>query len=151
MTRHETKFSAAPKKPGVSRLIGQHLHGEILRFLLVGGVAAMADLGLYLLLGAMGLPNFAAKLASFVAVGLLAYGAHKTITFRNHTANHLVSIPQFVVLYAATLGLNVIANEALLTAIPLPRDWRVGLAWLGATGLSASVNFLGGKLIVFRH
>lgn len=149
--RHEANFPAAPGKAGASRLTGQQLNGEILRFLLVGAVAALIDLGLYLLLGVMGLPTFAAKLASFVAVGLLVYGAHKTITFRNRTANHLVSISQFLVLYATTLGLNVIANEVLLAVIPLPRDWRVGLAWLGATALSASVNFLGGKLIVFRH
>ena len=149
--RHEAKLPAAPGKGGVSRLIGQQLNGEILRFLLVGGVAAMVDLGLYLLLDALGLPTFAAKLVSFVAVGLLVYGAHKTITFRNRTPNHLVSISQFLVLYATTLGLNVVANEVLLAVIPLPRDWQVGLAWLGATALSASVNFLGGKLIVFRH
>ncbi len=149
--RHEANLSSATEKRGFARLIGQHLHGELLRFLLVGGVAAMFDLGLYLLLAALGLPTSAAKLVSFVAVGLFAYGAHKTITFRIRTSNHLVSIPQFLALYAGTLSLNVIANELLLTLIPLPRDWRIGLAWVGATALSASVNFLGGKLIVFRR
>lgn len=127
------------------------LNGEIFRFLVVGGMAALLDLGIYLALTAWGLPTFIAKLVSFVAAGMVAYLAHKTITFRNRTANALVSIPLFFGIYTITLGLNVLANEGLLALLHLRGEWGVLLAWGGATALSATVNFLGGKLVVFRH
>ena len=125
------------------------LNAEVLRFLLVGGAAALMDLALYLLLKLAGLPVPLAKGASFVMSSAAAYFGNKHYTYRRE-AKGPSSVLLYGLLYACTLALNVLVNDSLLAALRLPATYEIGLAWAVATAASASVNFLGTKLVIFR-
>lgn len=123
---------------------------EVLRFLLVGGGAAMLDLLLYLVLKAMGVPLSFAKGVSFVVASAAAYLGNKHFTFRRKV-DRASSLLVFAALYASTLGLNVAVNAAVLALLGWPREIEILVAWVLATAVSAAVNFLGLKYLVFRR
>lgn len=122
---------------------------ELSRFLLVGGGAALLDLLAYLLLTSLGLPVPVAKALSFILVSAVAYQGNKHFTYKRKAAGRR-AIFAYGLLYAATLGLNVLVNQALLAALPLQDDIRLLVAWALATAASASVNFIGTKMFIFR-
>ena len=123
--------------------------GEFRRFLVVGGGAALLDLVTYLLLKFVGVSAPIAKGTSFVVASAVAYQGNKHFTYRRKAAGR-ASVLAFGLLYAATLALNVLVNQALLSVLPLRDDIRVFVAWALATAASASVNFAGTKMFIFR-
>ncbi len=56
-----------------------------------------------------------------------------------------------VMLYVATLGLNVAANAGVLRLLPFDGEAALAIAYVFATGLTAATNFLGLKYVVFRE
>jgi putative flippase GtrA len=120
-----------------------------LRFLLVGGGAAMLDLCLYLLLKVVGLPVWLAKAASFVTASVAAYAGNKHYTFQRGVRSS-GSLLIYAALYGSTLALNVAVNSLLLALLSWPRESETFAAWLLATAASATVNFVGTKYLVFR-
>jgi putative flippase GtrA len=89
-----------------------------------------------------------AKVTGFLVGTLFAYFANRFWTF-GHKLHAPGSAWRFAVLYASTLGANVLINSLTLkllagTAVAFE------LAFLLATGISASLNFLGMKLFVFK-
>lgn len=88
------------------------------------------------------------KATGFLAGTLLAYLAHLFWTFgqKPHTSG---SAWRFSVLYASSLGVNVMIN-ALPLKLPIDSEAAVQLAFLIAFGLSACLNFRVMKLLVFK-
>jgi len=122
---------------------------ELAIFLIVGASTVLVDFMSY-----RGLIQFQvmevdmAKATGFLVGTLFAYFANRFWTF-GHKSHAPGSAWRFAVLYASTLGANVITNALALkllagTAVALE------LAFLLATGVSASLNFLGMKLFVFK-
>ncbi|WP_158612358.1 GtrA family protein [Erwinia psidii] len=122
---------------------------ELAIFLIVGSLTVLVDFSSYRLL--VGLDIFTvnvAKAAGFLTGTLFAYFANRFWTF-GHKPHQSGSAWRFILLYAVTLGTNVLCNSLALklfanTFAP------VQLAFLVATGLTACLNFLGMKLFVFR-
>lgn len=122
---------------------------ELVIFLLVGTSTVLVDFFCY-----RGLIEFeamdvdAAKATGFLIGTLFAYFANRYWTFGDKP--HLPgSAWRFVVLYASTLGANVLIN-ALALKLLADMSVAIQLAFLLATGISACLNFLGMKLFVFR-
>ena len=117
-------------------------------FLVVGSTTVAVDLCAYLLLLRAGLPVDWAKGIGFVVGMAFAYVANRVWTF-GHVRPARASLPRFIVLYLATLLLNVAANHLVLGLLA---GWAGGvpLAFLVATGASAVSNFIGMKFFVFR-
>lgn len=118
-------------------------------FLMVGALTVLLDFTSYrglLLLGITGIDL--AKAIGFLTGTLFAYFANRFWTF-GHTVHKRGSAWRFAVLYTSTLGTNVLINAL---ALKLLADTRgvIPLAFLLATGVSASLNFLGMKFFVFR-
>jgi putative flippase GtrA len=88
---------------------------------------------------------------SFVAGAVWAFFANRTFTFRRGVTGW-GGVAAFVAVYFGTLIVNVAVNSAVLAVLPasLPRSLALGGAWFVATGLSASLNFIGMKVFVFR-
>ncbi|WP_440708528.1 GtrA family protein [Herbiconiux sp. YIM B11900] len=125
------------------------LLGSVLKFGLVGGLTVLIDAAVYALLGALGVQLDLAKTISFVTGAVFAYFANWRFTFgrRRGRFSELV----FVVIYAASLGINVGINA--LVRLLLPESWALTLplAFVVATGASAAWNFVGMSLFVFQR
>jgi putative flippase GtrA len=122
---------------------------ELALFLVVGSLTVMVDFMVYRSLVWMGLVGIdMAKAISFLVGTVLAYCANRFWTF-GHKLHAPGSAWRFALLYAATLGANVVVN-ALALALLADAVAAIQLAFLLATGVSASLNFLGMKLLVFK-
>lgn len=121
---------------------------ELRRFLVVGTLTVLIDYGAYraflLLAAAVDL----SKALGFLIGTLFAYFANRRFTFES-SAPHGWQPARFGLVYLSTLVANVVANALALKALagfPL----AVTLAFLVATGVSATLNFLAMKYWVFR-
>ncbi|HEX5056006.1 MAG TPA: GtrA family protein [Gammaproteobacteria bacterium] len=122
---------------------------ELAVFLVVGSLTVLVDFLSYRgLLWSGLLAVDSAKAAGFIAGTLFAYFANRHWTFGNnpHAAG---SWYRFILLYALTLGANVLVNAVMLRLFS-GMPWDLQLAFLIATGVSAVLNFIGMKLFVFR-
>lgn len=89
-----------------------------------------------------------AKAVGFLTGTLFAYFANRHWTFgaRHHSPGAPV---RFAALYLLTLGANVIVNAAILGELSATAA-AIQVAFLCATGVSATINFFGMKFFVFR-
>lgn len=122
------------------------LDTEIKRFLIVGSATVAIDLVFYSALLRASAPVPIAKAIGFVAGMIFAWFANRLYTFAH--AGGLRRLTVFVFLYVGTLGLNVAANQIGLSLLGSSKFAYFG-AFLFATGLSATANFLGMKRLVF--
>lgn len=122
---------------------------ELAVFLVVGSLTVLIDFLTYRCLVWTGWMSVdLAKAVGFLSGTLFAYFANKVWTF-GHQEHASGSVWRFVLLYAITLGANVLVNAgclALLSTLSI----AVPVAFLIATGVSAVLNFLGMKLFVFK-
>lgn len=125
---------------------------QILRFLAVGATTALIDFATYAsLYFVFGLSRSFAKALGFLCGTFFAYFANRIFTFAGTNAG-AASVLSFCLLYAVSLGVNVAVNEAafwVLGIIAVPINVRVGAAFVVATAVSATCNFIGMKLVVF--
>lgn len=119
---------------------------QVNRFLVVGGLTVLIDLCVYRLLAWLGMDVDVAKAAGFLTGTVFAYIANRHFTFQ--AEGGLAVVARFCLLYATTLGLNVLVNAGCLRLLP-PGETAVAAAFFVATGLSAVTNFLGMKFFVF--
>jgi putative flippase GtrA len=122
---------------------------ELRIFLIVGVTTVAIDFLTYRGLVWLGLPSIAfAKGTGFITGTVFAYFANRFWTF-GHKGPAAGTVPRFAVLYAATLGANVLLNSAVLRALG-DTPFGVQAAFLVATAVSAALNFLGMKFYVFN-
>lgn len=123
---------------------------EIIRFLVVGFTTVAIDYLSYRLLIPLGVGYALAKATSFIIGTLFAYFANRFWTFGGQESHPAPgSVLRFGVLYATTLLCNVAANSVLL-AIFTGYALAIQGAFVAATAISATLNFLGMKYFVFR-
>ena len=122
---------------------------EIGTFLMVGSLTVLVDFAVYrtfLWLWALGIEF--AKGIGFIAGTLFAYFANRFCTFggKQHASG---SAWRFALLYMSTLGANVTVNAITLKLL---MDFMAALqlSFLTATGVSATLNFIGMKFFVFK-
>lgn len=131
---------AAPAPPG--------LVGQLARFVAVGVVSALVDLGVYQLLLHLGLWVHAAKAISFVLGTTTAYLLNRRFTFTATTGGRS-RFAAFVALYATTFAINVGVNALALALLPaMPARYTV--AWVIAQGTATAINFVMLRTVVFR-
>ncbi|MYM86006.1 GtrA family protein [Rugamonas sp. FT82W] len=124
---------------------------ELPVFLVVGALTVLVDLLVYRALMAAGLATAPAKAAGFLAGTVFAYCANRRWTFGHRPASR-ASAARFAVLYGATLAANVAVNAAVLRMLGANgAALAVPLAFVAATGISAMLNFIGMKTLVFSH
>ena len=123
---------------------------QVARFLMIGSLSAATDLGGYYFLTSLGVFTGAAKGLSFVAGMVLGWLGNKFWTFESRQRS-LAEPVGYLFLYAATLCTNILGNSFLLWGLrdQLPASWTKGLAAFLATALSAALNFLGLRFVVF--
>lgn len=128
---------------------GQALTGELLRFLPVGGLVVLIDLVAYNLLALLGTSPTPAKAVSFVAGAVFAFYGNRHFTFRR-AASGGRDVAAFCAVYAAALIVNLTVNHLALMVLGSVAPLALQVGWLAATACSATLNFVGMKLMVFR-
>jgi putative flippase GtrA len=122
---------------------------ELVIFFIVGLLTVLIDFVCYQVLVWNDLLNInGAKTVGFLTGTLFAYFTNRYWTFgrAEHAAGGLW---RFAVLYAMTLGVNVVSNSVAMTAMNSSK-LAMPIAFVFATGLSATLNFLGMKFFVFK-
>jgi putative flippase GtrA len=122
---------------------------QLQRFLIVGFTTVAIDFVSYRILLSLDTPTAIAKALGFTAGTIFAYFANKLWTFDRAKGGTSV-FTLFVGLYLTTLLINVGVNSGLITIFGVEELYLVA-AFLIATGTSATLNFVGMRMIVFRN
>jgi len=122
---------------------------EIFRFLIVGLTIVFVDLIFYSLLIFYDFDTFLAKGLSFLVGTIFAYFANQKITFKATLNSNSSRYLFFSILYLSTLFINVSINESVLD-ITDRQIYSYALAFICATFVSSSINFVGMKFFVFN-
>ena len=121
---------------------------KVLRFIIVGGSSVLIDLFVYKLLLYASINTTLSKGISFIAVALYAYYFNRKWTFEAGKASLKQGL-LFFSTYLFSLSINVNTNATLIQAIPNNISYRIGIAFIIATTLSAMFNFIMMEKLVF--
>ena len=124
------------------------LHSQVGRFLIVGITTVLVDFVVYLLLLFFDFETGLAKALSFSIGAIFAYFANRGYTFQSKRKG-LLRFILFSALYILTLAINVGTNGLVLSILGTSQFFII-FAFLIATGLSAIINYIGMKYIIFR-
>ena len=125
------------------------LAAQLSRFVAVGTLSALVDLGVYLGLLTLGTWVHGAKAISFILGTTTAYLLNRRYTF---SASHggTARFAGFMLLYGTTFTINISMNALMLGVLPqLP--FRVTIAWVIAQGTATAINFVLLRTVVFRR
>ncbi|WP_285590831.1 GtrA family protein [Actinomycetospora sp. NBRC 106378] len=129
------------------------LKAQLLRFVLIGGVAACVDLGIYQLLLALGVWAPLAKGVSFILGTTTAYLLNRRFTFAA-SAGGGAKFVGFLVLYGSTFAVNVGVASLVLHLADAPTVnpplFASVLSWFVAQACATTINFVVMKWVLFR-
>tara|TARA_E500000178_G_C16736601_1_gene624045 strand:+ start:254 stop:670 length:417 start_codon:yes stop_codon:yes gene_type:complete len=118
------------------------------RFIVVGLSVTGVDLVFYLTLISIDIETSLSKGISFCIGATLAYFINRSFTFQSSEGG-LIRFVLFLLLYLFSLIINVISNEAIiLHTVGITGSILFG--FIIATVLSATINYLGMKYIIFK-
>jgi putative flippase GtrA len=151
MTDHPAQLPQPVELPIDDRESALPLRDQLVRFVITGGLSAVVDFGLLVILMALGLGHTPAKAASFVAGTTTAYLINRRWTFR--AAPSTRRFLAVVVLYALTFALQVGLFSVLFTVLTnqgLSRFSVQVIAFVIAQGVATTVNFVVQRSVIFR-
>ena len=131
----------------IKQLILRILKYDVTRFLVVGFTTVLIDLIFYLILINFSFEIAISKGVSFSIGALFSYFVNRSYTFQSSKSG-LLRFVFFASLYILTLIINVLSNEIILSFLSF-LNYSLFIAFLLATAISATLNFLGMKYFIF--
>ena len=123
------------------------LGAQVWRFLVTGGLSAVVDFGLYVLLLDLGLHVNIAKTRSFIAGTTTAYLINRRWTFQAppSRSRFLAVCALYATTYCAQVGINYV-----FFTLWDGKAWRVPVAFVIAQGTATVINFAVQRTVIFR-
>jgi len=124
---------------------------QIRRFIVIGVLSVLTDWTVYGLLMPLGVTKYPAKGIGYVSGMIVGFIGNKLWTFES--ARRSAAEPfTYIMLYAITLGVNMVVNGVLLDLLVLwlSYAWAWRAALFVATAVTTVLNFVGMKWITFR-
>ena len=127
------------------------LRTQLVRFVLTGGLSAIVDYGLLVVLMAFGLEHTPAKILSFIAGTTTAYLINRRWTFKADGSRKRFA--QVVVLYLLTFVLQVGTFSLIYPPLFASFGLRVAqfVGFVIAQGIATTVNFIVQRTLIFRN
>jgi putative flippase GtrA len=133
------------------------LKTQIIRFVLTGGLSAVVDFGLYLILWkVVGFERDVAKACSFIVGTTTAYLLNRRWTFQAEPSrSRFLAV---VVLYGITFAAQVGINALMVTNLPAMKVQVLGhsmglavlVAFVVAQGVATIINFIVQRMVIFK-
>ncbi|MGW0162793.1 GtrA family protein [Mycobacterium sp. NPDC003323] len=123
------------------------LRTQATRFIITGGLSAVVDFGLYVLLLEVGLHVNVAKTLSFIAGTTTAYLINRRWTFKAEPskARFIAVMALYALTYAVQVGINYLFYLQFAG-----ESWQVPVAFVIAQGTATVINFVVQRTVIFR-